>query len=97
MIPRSSVVIIRRVPIAQFSMPMLSAVKDIAANLMKSSDLQKSSMCHLLTALAAFNNATHSAIIDSGLVPQLVSVCQSTKVTMPATGLTVRTILCFHE
>ncbi|GAX76301.1 hypothetical protein CEUSTIGMA_g3746.t1 [Chlamydomonas eustigma] len=36
----------------------------------------QSAMCFLLTALAAFSDSTHTAIVASGLVPQLVALCR---------------------
>lgn len=35
-------------------------------------------MCHLLTALVAFSFATHEAVAEAGLVPQMVSLCRIT-------------------
>jgi hypothetical protein len=54
------------------------AVDKIASALAWTSDLElQSAMCFLLTALVAFSDATHDAVISSGLVPQLVVLCRS--------------------
>lgn len=51
---------------------------DVISNTMSdaSTELQ-GAMCFLVTALAAFNEASHSIIMNSGLVPKLVMLCRS--------------------
>ena len=51
-----------------------AAVDTIALDLSAATVSQQCSMCYLLTALAAFSESTHAAIVAAGLVPQLVAL-----------------------
>ncbi|GFH21547.1 SAM domain-containing protein [Haematococcus lacustris] len=52
-------------------------VEEVARSLssIRSRELQ-GAMCYLLTGMVAFSEATHAAVISSGLVPQLVALCR---------------------
>ena len=55
---------------------VLHAENSIAIDLPMASVAQQSAMCYLLTALVAFSEGTHGAIVSAGLVPQLVALCR---------------------
>lgn len=52
------------------------AVDTIAIDIPGATVQQQCAMCYLLTALAAFSESTHAAIVSAGLVPQLVALCR---------------------
>lgn len=49
------------------------SVDTIAIDLPSATADLQSAMCYLLSALAAFSDATHASIASTGLVPQLVA------------------------
>ena len=58
--------------------PLLLTVDLIVRELPGAHTTMQCAMCHLLTALVAFSFATHEAVAESGLVPQMVSLCRNT-------------------
>ncbi len=48
----------------------------IAIDMPQASIVLQCSMCHMLTAMVAFNEGAHQTISSAGLIPMLVSLCR---------------------